>query len=103
MDVGLYIYRCFLILYIILYCSSQEVPVTALSDILGELGKTCVNDSQMEFLVRREYVLDDVLRTIQWPTFSVHSRVMVRMSLFCFFSLVLIAILVIRLNFWKSR
>ena len=34
----------------------------------------------MRFVVRRECVLDDTLRTAQWPNFCVYDRVVVSLS-----------------------
>lgn len=36
----------------------------------------------MRFLVRRECVLEDTLRTVQWPNFCVYDRIVVSFS-FC--------------------
>ena len=41
-------------------CSAEELPCTTLFDVLEKLRKY-VNDSQVQFLVRRECVLEDAL------------------------------------------
>ena len=37
----------------------------------------------MRFLVRREYVLEDTLRTVKWPNFCVYDRIVVSFFSFC--------------------
>ena len=61
--------------------SAEELPCTTLFG-LDKLRKF-VNDSQVQFLVGRECVLEDALCTVQWPNFSVYDRVMV--SLYNYF------------------
>ena len=55
-------------------------PCTSLSEVLEGLSEH-VRESQVRFLVRRECVLEDTLRTVQWPNFCVYDHVMVSFSL----------------------
>ena len=51
--------------------SEQNVPPNSLADILNGLKKNLNAESQVQFLVRRECVLEDTLRTVMRPNFCV--------------------------------
>ena len=54
----------------------EQPPCTSLSEVLEGLSEH-VTDSHVRFLVRRECVLEDTLRTVQWPNFCVYDRIVV--------------------------
>ena len=60
----------------------EQLNCTSLSEILEGLSEQ-VRESHMRFLVRRECVLEDTLRTVQWPNFCVYDRVVVSLSIVC--------------------
>ena len=57
----------------------EQPPCTSLSEVLEGLSEH-VRDSHVQFLVRRECVLEDTLRTVQWPNFCVYDRIVVSLS-----------------------
>ena len=52
-------------------------PPSTIVGVLEKVGKS-ISTSSVQFVVRRESVLDDAIRTVQRPNFSVLNRVVVR-------------------------